>query len=115
MKTNNSTGFSNAAKPLFAQSLEARRLIHGGADHREVETVRGAYVAVRDLPSVQRNVQAKRRIPGLGLSGIAGLESLYQQNPIIVGGGVFPVEKFKASRGSCGRSAEGQKRDSLVR
>ena len=65
MKTNNSTGFSNAAKPLFAQSLEARHLIHGGADHCEVETVRGAYVAVRDLPSVQRNVQAKRRIPGL--------------------------------------------------
>src|SRR5262249_18954853 len=54
----------------FAQSLEARRLIHGGADHREVEAVGGAYVAVRDFASVQRNVQAKRRIAGCRLSGV---------------------------------------------
>src|SRR5262249_50248597 len=55
---------------LFAQSLEARSLIHGRADYCEVEAVGGAYVAVRDFASMQRNVQAERRIAGRGLCGV---------------------------------------------
>jgi hypothetical protein len=58
----------------LAQSLEARRLVHGGADHREVEAVGGAYVAVRDIASVQRDVQAERRIAGRRLSGVECLD-----------------------------------------
>src|SRR5215470_12975924 len=39
------------------------------------EAVGGAYVAVRDFPSVQRNVQAQGRIPALSLFGIERLDS----------------------------------------
>src|SRR4029453_16376146 len=41
----------------FAQSLEARCFIHGGADDREVEAVGGAYFSGRDFPPGARGVQ----------------------------------------------------------
>src|SRR5215467_12234714 len=58
----------------FAQSLEARRLIHGGADDREVEAVGSPYVAVGYFTGVQRNVQVERRIAGRLFSGVEGLD-----------------------------------------
>ena len=59
---------------LFAQSFQARRLIHSGTDNREVEAVGGAYVAVGDFAGVQRNVLDERRIAGRRLSGVERLD-----------------------------------------